>query len=103
MSNLRIKITEDALNFLSEKKAREITVDLITSKQCCGSGLPTSDTYIGSPRRKEIERHVFEEDGIKINVDKALSFKDDLCTIDLVNLIFTKSLVSNFLDYDKLI
>ena len=103
MNNLRIIITENALNFLSDKKAREITVDLITSKQCCGSGLPTSDTYIGSPRRRERDHNVFEEEGLKINIDKSLEFQDDLCTIDLVNLIFTKSLVSNFLDYNKLI
>lgn len=100
---MKIKITDDALKYLSEKNASEVTVDYVTSKQCCGSGLPSSDTYISSPKRSERQYEVFEKGGLKINIDQSLKFKDDVCIIDLVNLIFTKSLVSNFLDYNKLI
>lgn len=100
---MKIKITEDAFEFLKDKRAKEITIDYITSKQCCGSGLPSSDTYIGVPRRSDRDYFIFLNNGIKINIDKSLKFKDDLCVIDLVKLLFTKSLVSNFLDYDKLI
>ncbi|MBS4882211.1 MAG: hypothetical protein KHZ82_04000, partial [Peptoniphilus harei] len=63
---MKIKITDDALKYLSEKNASEVTVDYVTSKQCCGSGMPSSDTYISSPRRSGRQYEVFEKDDLKI-------------------------------------
>lgn len=100
---MKVKFTEDALNFLRDKNASEITIDLVNSKQCCGSGLPSSDTYLGAPKNSTRDYDVLNQDDIKINIDKSLKFKDDICSINLVKLVFTKSLVANFLDYDKLI
>lgn len=100
---MKVKFTEDALNFLSDKNASEITIDLVISKQCCGSGMPSSDIYLGSSKRRDKIYDIIEKDNLKINMDKSLKFKDDLCIIDLVKLLFTKTLTANFLDYDKLI
>lgn len=100
---MQVEITEDALNFLLDKNANEITIDYVNSKQCCGSGLPSSDTYIGPFKRRKHEYKVINCDNFKVNVDKLLIFKEDIIKIDLIKFAFTKTLTSNFLDYNKLI
>lgn len=100
---MKINLSKDALDFLEEKNTAIITLDRIINKSCCGSGLPSCDVYMGSSKRRNKNYSVFKENNIKVFIDKELFFVDDICNIDIVKLPFTKALVTNFLDYKRLI
>ncbi|MDU2373149.1 MAG: hypothetical protein E7D52_01245 [Peptoniphilus harei] len=103
MSNLKVNLSKEVLDFLEEKNTAIITLDRITNKSCCGSGLPSSDVYIGPSKRRNKNYSVFEENNTEVFIDKELIFVDDICNIDIVKFPFTKTLVANFLDYKRLI
>lgn len=103
MSDLKINISKEALAYLKEKNEGIITIDKITSKSCCGSGLPSSDVYIGPSKRRNINYSILKENNTEVFIDKELFFVDDICNIDIVKFPFTKTLVANFLDYKRLI
>lgn len=100
---MKINLSKEALRYLEEKNATIITIDKFTSKTCCGSGLPSSDVYIGPSKRRNKNYSVFEENNIKVFIDKELFFVDDICNIDIVKFPISKDLVANFLDYKRLI
>ena len=100
---MRSNISKEVLRYLEEKNATIITIDKFTSKSCCGSGLPSCDVYMGSSKRRNKNYSVFEENNIKVFIDKELFFVDDICNIDIVKLPFTKAFAANFLDYKRLI
>ena len=103
MSNLKINISQDALDFLEKKSEKDIFIDKVISKQCCGSGLPESEVYLGSSKRRDIDYNIFDYLDLKIYIDKELIFIDDICNIVLEKYAFTKTLRADFLDYKKLI
>ena len=100
---MKINISKEALAYLKEKNEEIITIDKITSKSCCGSGFPSCDVYMSSSKRRNKNYSVFEENNIKVFIDKELFFVDNICNIELVKFPFTKTLVANFLDYNRLI
>lgn len=100
---MKVNLSKEVLDFLKEKNTATITLDRITNKSCCGSGLPSSDVYIGPSKRRNKNYSVFEENNIEVFIDKELFFVDDICNIDIVKLPLTKALVANFLDYKRLI
>lgn len=100
---MKIHLSDDLLEYLRDKGATVITVDKITSKSCCGSGLPSSDVYLGQSKRKDKKYNIYEVNNVEVFIDKDLFFIDDIRNIELLNLPLTKSLTANFLDYKKLI
>lgn len=100
---MKVNLSKEVLDFLEEKNTAIITLDRITNKSCCGSGLPSSDVYIGPSKRRNKNYSVFEENNTEVFIDKELIFVDDICNIDIVKFPFTKTLVANFLDYKRLI
>lgn len=100
---MKVHLSDDVIDYLRAKEATVITIDMITSKSCCGSGLPSSDEYLGQSKRKDKKYNVYEVNNVEVFIDKNLFFIDDICNIELVNLPLTKSLAANFLDYKKLI
>nr|WP_230204193.1 hypothetical protein [Peptoniphilus phoceensis] len=103
MSNLKINISKDVLDFLEKKSEKDIFIDKVSSKQCCASGLPESEVYLGSSKRRDKDYNIFDYLNYKIYIDKELIFIDDICNIVLEKYAFTKTLRADFLDYKKLI
>lgn len=100
---MKINISKDALDFLQQKSAKDIIIDKTTSSQCCASGLPESEVYIGSSKRRDKDYDVFTCMDYKVYIDKELIFIDDICNIVLEKYAFNKRLRADFLDYKKLI
>lgn len=88
---MKFEITEDAIKYLKEKNAKEITISLVKSNSCCGIMSNEKSIYIGQPRENKPFKTIRFENFV-FYIDVFLKFYDDLIKIYIEKFLFTKTL-----------